>query len=141
MKLATSWSLYDSASSRAQAPQAGAAEKSINKGLFWALAWASAASTSLIQLTSILNTSFQNAKKKSTGATNPPAQASMLKAIGQDAKREGLGFCDCLIGSLTIGEHTGKLSTSASQRPSLSCSYSTVKVKDLLRACYHEPGS
>jgi hypothetical protein len=66
MKLATSSSLYDSASSRAQAPQAGAAEKSINRGLFWALAWASAASTSLIQLTSIFNTSFQNTKKKST---------------------------------------------------------------------------
>ncbi len=33
MKSATASSLYDSASSRAQAPQAGAAEKSINKGL------------------------------------------------------------------------------------------------------------
>src|SRR6267154_1656766 len=59
MKFATSSSLYDSASSRAQAPQAGAAEKSINKGLFWALASASAASTSFFQLTSIAQPFFE----------------------------------------------------------------------------------
>ena len=53
MKLAVSWSLYDSASSRAHAPQAGAAEKSINSDLFWDRAVSSAASTSLVQLTSI----------------------------------------------------------------------------------------
>jgi hypothetical protein len=59
MKFAISSSLYDSASSRAQAPQAGAAEKSINKGLFWAFASASAASTSLFQLTSMFQPFFQ----------------------------------------------------------------------------------
>src|SRR2546428_13158157 len=53
MKVVTSSSEYDSASSRAHAPQAGAAEKSINKGLFCALASASAASASFNQLTSI----------------------------------------------------------------------------------------
>ena len=58
MKLAVSSSLYDSASSRAQAPQAGAAEKSINRGLFSDLAVSIAASTSLVQLTSIEYLSF-----------------------------------------------------------------------------------
>ncbi len=44
MNEAVSSSSYDSASSRAQAPQAGAALKSTSTGLFEALAWASASS-------------------------------------------------------------------------------------------------
>jgi hypothetical protein len=64
MKFATSSSLYDSASSRAQAPQAGAAKKSINIGLFCALASASAASTSLSQLTSMFQPFFQIGEEK-----------------------------------------------------------------------------
>src|SRR5215813_2248728 len=55
MKLVVSVSLYDSASSRAQALQAGAAEKSIRSGLFWDLAASSAASMFLNQLTSIVH--------------------------------------------------------------------------------------
>jgi DNA-binding NtrC family response regulator len=53
MKLATSSSAYDSASSRAHAPQAGAAEKSTSNGLFDDLASTSAASASLFQFTAI----------------------------------------------------------------------------------------
>ena len=53
MKAAVSSSLYDSASSRAQAPQAGAALKSINIGRLLVFASASAASASFIQLTFI----------------------------------------------------------------------------------------
>jgi hypothetical protein len=46
------WSLlYDSASSRAQAPQAGAALKSISNGFLFVLASESAASASFIQFT------------------------------------------------------------------------------------------
>ena len=51
MKVAVSWSSYDSASSRTQAPQAGAALKSISTGLLLVFASASAASASLIQFT------------------------------------------------------------------------------------------
>lgn len=53
MKVAVSSSLYDSASSRAQAPQAGAALKSISTGRLLVFASASAASASVIQLTFI----------------------------------------------------------------------------------------
>ena len=53
----TSSSAYDSASSRAQATQAGAALKSSNNGLFSVFAFASAASISLSQLTDIPFTS------------------------------------------------------------------------------------
>ena len=60
MKFATSSSLYDSASSRAHAPQAGAAEKSISRGFSSAFACARAASTSLIQLTSIVHLLLKN---------------------------------------------------------------------------------
>ena len=63
----------------------------------------------------------------------------MLKAIGQDAKREGLGFCDCLIGRLTIGEHAWKFKHF--REPAtvaflfvLNCE----SHRHLLRACYHE---
>jgi hypothetical protein len=53
MKLA-SWSLpYDSASSRTHAPQAGAALKSSNMGLFSAFARVKAVSGSLIHCTDI----------------------------------------------------------------------------------------
>ena len=51
MKEAVSSSPYDSASSRAHAPQAGAALKSTSTGFFAVLASASAASASLIQFT------------------------------------------------------------------------------------------
>jgi hypothetical protein len=64
MKPAISSSLYDSASSRAQAPQAGAAEKSISRGLFCALASARAAATSLFQLTSMIQPLFQIGEEK-----------------------------------------------------------------------------
>lgn len=53
MKVAITSSPYDSASSRAHAPQAGAALKSISKGLVLVLASASAASASFIQFTFI----------------------------------------------------------------------------------------
>ena len=56
MKDETSSSAYDSASSRAQPTQAGAALKSSNKGFFSVFAFASAASISLSQLTDILFT-------------------------------------------------------------------------------------
>src|SRR5437762_657595 len=46
-------SAYDSASSRTHPPHSGAALKSINRGLVCAFASASAASTSLFQLTAI----------------------------------------------------------------------------------------
>src|SRR5438270_7307694 len=46
-------SAYDSASSRAHAPQAGAALKSTSSGLCCALAWLRAASMSLVQVTAI----------------------------------------------------------------------------------------
>lgn len=51
MNEAVSSSSYDSASSRAQAPQAGAALKSTSTGLFEALAWASASSASFSHCT------------------------------------------------------------------------------------------
>ena len=51
MKAAVSSSLYDSASSRAQAPQAGAALKSISMGRLFVFASVSAASASVSQLT------------------------------------------------------------------------------------------
>lgn len=51
MNVAVSWSLYDSASSRTQAPQAGAALKSISTGRLLVFASESAASASVIQLT------------------------------------------------------------------------------------------
>ena len=57
MKDETSVSAYDSASSRAQAPQAGAALKSSNKCLFLVFASASAASTSVFHWTAITFTS------------------------------------------------------------------------------------
>jgi hypothetical protein len=50
---ATSELSKDSASSRAQAPQEGAAEKSMSKGFFCSLAAASAWSASFIQFTDI----------------------------------------------------------------------------------------
>src|SRR6185369_4944716 len=53
MNEAVSSSLYDSASSRAHPPQAGAALKSISKGFFCVLASASAASASVNQCTFI----------------------------------------------------------------------------------------
>jgi len=68
MKLAVSSSLYDSASSRAHAPQAGAAEKSINRGLPSELAVSSDASTSLIQFTSMVSPLFEIGRLK--GAAN-----------------------------------------------------------------------
>src|SRR5215217_436815 len=51
MNEAVSSSLYDSASSRAHAPQGGAALKSTSTGFFAVLASASAASASFIQFT------------------------------------------------------------------------------------------
>jgi len=54
MNEAVSSSSYDSASSRAQAPQAGAALKSTSTGLFEALAWVSASSASFSQRTFII---------------------------------------------------------------------------------------
>src|SRR5687767_5263078 len=54
MKDEVSASAYDSASSRTQAPQAGAALKSISKGFFVAFAWASASSASLFHCTAIV---------------------------------------------------------------------------------------
>ena len=54
MKDEVSASAYDSASSRTQAPQAGAALKSISKGLFVAFAWASASSASLFHCSAIV---------------------------------------------------------------------------------------
>lgn len=51
MKVAVSSSLYDSASSRTQAPQAGAALKSISTGRLLVFASVSAASASVIQFT------------------------------------------------------------------------------------------
>ena len=53
MKDASCGSAYDSASSRAHAPQAGAALKSTSTGLCCALAWLSAASMSLFHETAI----------------------------------------------------------------------------------------
>jgi hypothetical protein len=54
IKEAVCSSLYDSASSRAHAPHAGAALKSTSNGRFVVFASARAASASLVQLTSIL---------------------------------------------------------------------------------------
>ena len=54
MNEAVASSLYDSASSRAQAPQAGAALKSISRGFLLVLASASAASASFNQCTFIV---------------------------------------------------------------------------------------
>src|SRR5215470_1548000 len=51
---ATCGSAYDSASSRAHAPQAGAALKSTSTGLCCVLAWLSALSTSLFHETAML---------------------------------------------------------------------------------------
>src|SRR5215207_3643893 len=51
MNEAVSSSLYDSASSRAHAPQAGAALKSMSRGFFCVLASVSAASASFNQCT------------------------------------------------------------------------------------------
>jgi hypothetical protein len=59
MKDETSSSANASASSRAQATQAGAALKSSNKGLFSVFAFASAAARSLSQLTDISLTSLK----------------------------------------------------------------------------------
>ena len=53
MNDAVSSSSYDSASSRAQAPQAGAALKSISRGFFVVFACASAASASFVHCTFI----------------------------------------------------------------------------------------
>src|SRR5216684_4895996 len=53
MKDASCGSAYDSASSRAHAPHAGAALKSTSTGLCCALAWLSAASISLFHNTAI----------------------------------------------------------------------------------------
>jgi hypothetical protein len=54
IKEAVCSSLYDSASSRAHAPHAGAALKSTSKGRFVVFASARAASASLVHLTSML---------------------------------------------------------------------------------------
>src|SRR6478672_6351835 len=53
MKDESCGSAYDSASSRAHAPQAGAALKSTSTGLCWVLAWLSAVSMSLFHETAI----------------------------------------------------------------------------------------
>jgi hypothetical protein len=53
MNVERSGSPYDSASSRAQAPQAGDALKSISSGVFSLFALSSAASTSLVKFTAI----------------------------------------------------------------------------------------
>jgi hypothetical protein len=53
MKEEVSWSEYDSASSRAHAPQAGAALKSMRRGFFVSFAFARAASASVFHSTSI----------------------------------------------------------------------------------------
>jgi hypothetical protein len=58
MKEEVSSSAYDSASSRAQAPQAGAALKSTSRGFFVALASASAASASLFHCIAINLSSY-----------------------------------------------------------------------------------
>lgn len=63
----------------------------------------------------------------------------MLKAIRQYAKREGLRFCDCLIGRLTIGEHSGKFKHFGQPAAVaflfvLNCE----SHRHLLRACYHD---
>jgi hypothetical protein len=58
MKFAVSGSEYDSASSRAHAPQAGAALKSTSTGLPLDFASASAASASFFQFTSIRRASI-----------------------------------------------------------------------------------
>src|SRR6476469_2974047 len=54
MKDESCGSAYDSASSRAHAPQTGAALKSTSTGLCWVLAWLSAVSMSLFHETAIL---------------------------------------------------------------------------------------
>jgi len=54
MKDASCGSAYDSASSRAHAPQAGAALKSTSTGLCCAFAWLSASSMSLFHETAII---------------------------------------------------------------------------------------
>ena len=59
MNAAVSSSLYDSASSRAHAPHAGAALKSISRGFFCVLASASAASASVNQCTFIAGSPIQ----------------------------------------------------------------------------------
>jgi hypothetical protein len=65
MNEAVSSSLYDSASSRAHAPQAGAALKSINSGFFEFLASASAASASFTQCTfMVIRSSFSKLSHK-----------------------------------------------------------------------------
>src|SRR6185437_8702782 len=57
MKEASCGSAYDSASSRAHAPQAGAALKSTSTALCCVLAWLSAASISLFHETAIITSS------------------------------------------------------------------------------------
>jgi len=53
---------------------------------------------------------------------------SVLKSICQHTQCQSLRPSDGYIRALAVGKHTGSSSTSASQRPSSSCSYSTVKV-------------
>src|SRR4249920_4142310 len=72
MKDASCGSAYDSASSRAHAPQAGAALKSTSTGLCWVLAWLSAASTSLFQETAIFVLLKLNYEIDALDAQNSP---------------------------------------------------------------------
>jgi hypothetical protein len=77
MKLAVSGSEYDSASSRAHAPQAGAALKSTSNGMPLDFASANAASASFFQLTSIGVTS------KGFGEVDAPGSLAASKAFGR----------------------------------------------------------
>jgi len=81
MKDARPASAYDSSSSRWQAPQAGAALKSINIGLFCSLAWLNAWSASLIQFTDIMFTSVfvEVGNEKYSKATGGVLYARALK--------------------------------------------------------------
>jgi hypothetical protein len=69
MNDAVSSSLYDSASSRAHAPQAGAALKSISSGFFEMLASVSAASASFDQCTFMISSiDREDSRKKAQKA-------------------------------------------------------------------------
>src|SRR5829696_7422299 len=73
-------SLYDSASSRTHAPQAGAALKSTSKGLLVALASASAASASFIHCTFIIYSSLAASARHNLSTRTQTHQTSRERA-------------------------------------------------------------
>ena len=83
MNPASSASPYDSASSRAHAPHAGAALKSTSSGLCWALAWLSAASMSLVHETAIGSSSIMSHSNLKLDAS-PDRQVQNLTLINAD---------------------------------------------------------